>query len=203
MTLRKHVILDVLFLLLVLVTMMSAGCRSDQLSSSPNTDSSLRPANSPAKNSTPIENDPRRINGTVVHISDGDTFILENAIGERTTVRIHAIDAPELAQSFGKESREELRALIVNQQVVVRKQKKDQFNRIVGDVFLGDKNIGLDMVALGYAWHFKQYQKEQSPNDRKLFTDAETTAHNSRLGLWREDNPTAPQEYRRTHNTRR
>jgi endonuclease YncB( thermonuclease family) len=134
-----------------------------------------------------------------VHISDGDTFIVEDENGERITVRIHAIDAPELAQTFGRESREQLRALIANQGVEVRRQKTDQYHRTVGTVFLDGKDIGLEMVGGGYAWHFKQYQKEQPADERKLYADAEAAARNSRLGLWRDGDPAPPWEYRRTH----
>ncbi len=148
------------------------------------------------------------IRGTVVHISDGDTFIVEDENGKRTTIRIHAIDAPELSQDFGRESRENLRALIADQQVEVRTHDTDQFRRIVGTVFTGEENvapkdIGLAQVAGGFAWHFKQYQKEQPADERRAYSEAEETARNSRLGLWRGNNPLPPKDYRRTHDPRR
>jgi endonuclease YncB( thermonuclease family) len=143
------------------------------------------------------------IKGTVVHISDGDTFIVEDEQGKRTTVRIHAIDAPELSQEFGKESREALRALIANQQVEVREHNKDQYRRSVGQVFLDGKDIGLEQVASGNAWHFKQYEKEQPAEERQAYTVAEKSARDSRLGIWRNGIPEAPQDYRRTHENPR
>jgi endonuclease YncB( thermonuclease family) len=148
-------------------------------------------------------NDPARLSGKVVHISDGDTFIIEDENGKRTTVRIHAIDAPELSQDFGRESRENLRALIADQQVEIRKHNTDQFQRIVGTVFTGQKDIGLAQVAGGFAWHFKQYQKEQPADEREAYAKAEETARSSRLGLWSGNNPLPPKDYRRGHDPRR
>ncbi len=194
---RKHLILY-LFLLLAGFAVLTGACRSFQLSSGNN-----KSNNASSKINAPAEKDRARIVGKVVHISDGDTFIVESNSGERTTIRIHAIDAPELSQTFGKQSREQLRALIANQTVEVRKQKIDQYRRIVGTVFLDGKDIGLEMTGGGYVWHFKQYQKEQSPEEQRAYTAAENSARDSRLGLWRDGPATPPWDYRRSNQNRR
>jgi endonuclease YncB( thermonuclease family) len=170
-----------------------SGCYNG--SAVPANGAAVEKANRPAKTAKPQD----LIKGTVVHISDGDTFIIENDGGERTTVRIHAIDAPELSQAFGKESREALRALIANQTVEIRKQKSDQYRRIVGDVFSDGKDIGLEQIKNGFAWHYKQFQKEQSLENRKFYTDAEDQAKSSGLGLWQDAQPMPPWDYRRAH----
>jgi endonuclease YncB( thermonuclease family) len=156
----------------------------------------------PAEKSVLDKNDPRRIAGKVSHISDGDTFIIKKDDGQNVTVRIHAIDAPELSQTYGTQSRESLRALIANQTVEIRKHKDDQYRRVVGDVFLNGKDIGLEQIKLGAAWYYRKFQKELSPNDRKLFGDAEVHAKDSQLGLWRDARPTPPWDYRKANGTR-
>jgi endonuclease YncB( thermonuclease family) len=176
---------------------LSSGCR---FGSTSNVETGNDNGNiSITKELPPVINDANHIVGKVVHISDGDTFIVESANGERTTIRVHAIDAPELSQTFGKESRENLRALIANQQVEIHKYDIDQYRRVVGSVFLNDRDIGLEQVKGGYAWHFKQYQKEQTADERTAYSDAENGAKNNRLGLWRDGDVQAPQDYRRTH----
>ena len=55
----------------------------------------------------------------------------------------------------------------------------------------------LEQVKTGFAWHYKKYQHEQSLEDRRLYANAETQARNERLGLWRENNPKPPWEWRR------
>jgi len=156
----------------------------------------------PSTSSEPRKNPDRMIAGRVVHISDGDTFIIEKENGERTTIRIHAIDAPELAQEFGKESRENLRALIANQPVKISQKTTDRFQRIVGQVFLNGIDIGLEQVKSGYAWHFKQYAKEQQADDHAAYAAAEDAARNSKFGLWHGAQPVNPKDYRNTHGTR-
>ena len=54
-------------------------------------------------------------------------------------------------------------------------------------------------VGIGFAWHYKKYQHEQNPEDRRLYADAETKARDERLGLWRENNPNPPWEHRRLY----
>jgi endonuclease YncB( thermonuclease family) len=194
------------FTLVALIFIAVAGCRYGP----PQDENSSReaPQNSPAAapSAARKNTDRNMIAGRVVHISDGDTFIIEKENGERVTVRVHAIDAPELSQEFGRESRENLRALIDNQQVEIRQQTTDQFHRTVGQVFLNGKDIGLEQVAGGFAWHFKQYAKQQQPDERKAYADAEETARNGRRGLWQSGQAENPQDYRRTqgnHGTRR
>lgn len=179
-------------MLLIGFAVLAGACRSVKVSSGNNK------SNAPPKKSALPENDAARIVGKVVHISDGDTFIVESSNGERTSIRIHAIDAPELSQTFGKESREQLRALIANQTVEVRKHNIDQFRRIVGAVFLNGKDIGLEMTSGGYVWHFKQYQKEQSPEEQRAYAAAEDSAREAHIGLWRDGPATPPWDYRRT-----
>ena len=45
------------------------------------------------------------------------------------------------------------------------------------------------MVANGYAWAFKKYSKKYAPD--------ESNAKHEKLGLWAEEDPTPPWEYRK------
>lgn len=186
-----------IFILIAAVT----GCQVQSGQIENNNAASSQP--SPAQARDDDGSKSKRLAGKVVHISDGDTFVMEDEQGVRTTVRIHAIDAPELAQEFGKESRENLRALIANQSVKVRRKDTDQFQRIVGQVILNGTDVGLEQVKGGFAWHFKQYAKEQPADDRAAYAAAEEKAKTSRLGLWHAGSPPDPQSYRRTRGTRR
>jgi endonuclease YncB( thermonuclease family) len=80
--------------------------------------------------------------------------------------------------------------------VEVRKQATDRYRRTVGAVFLDGKDIGLEMISGGCAWHYKQYQKEQTAENGKAYADAENAARSSRLGLWRNASATPPWDYR-------
>ncbi|MFQ5545797.1 MAG: thermonuclease family protein [Acidiferrobacterales bacterium] len=41
----------------------------------------------------------------------------------------------------------------------------------------------LEQVKAGLAWHYKKYQHEQNPEDRRPYAEAENNARDSRLGL--------------------
>ncbi len=80
-----------------------------------------------------------------------------------------------------------------------RSNERDRYGRIVGKVLLDGIDVCLEQVKAGFAWHFKKYQHEQSLEDRRLYADAENQARNNGLGLWRENNPNPPWEYRRLY----
>ncbi len=112
-------------------------------------------------------------------------------------IRLAGIDVPERRQAYGLASRKHLASIVAGQQVRIEYQKRDRYGRIVGKVLLDGIDVCLEQVKVGFAWHYKKYQHEQSAEDRELYADAENKARNERLGLWRENNPNPPWEFRR------
>ena len=47
------------------------------------------------------------------------------------------------------------------------------------------------------AWHYKCYQDEQSPEDRRLYARAEQEAREAKRGLWVDPAPVPPWDFRR------
>ena len=88
---------------------------------------------------------------------------------------------------------------MAGQQVTVEYQKRDRYGRIVGKVLLDGIDACLEQVKAGFALHYKEYQHEQSPEDQRLYAEAEIRAREERLGLWRENNPIPPWEHRRLY----
>lgn len=136
------------------------------------------------------------INGKVVGVSDGDTITVLDASKTQIKVRLEGIDAPEKAQPFGQKSKEHLSDLVFGKQVVVESNKTDKYGRTVGKVLVNGKDANLEQVRSGFAWHYKEYQKEQSPSDRVAYSNAETNAQNIKSGLWRDPKPMPPWEWR-------
>ena len=60
----------------------------------------------------------------------------------------------------------------------------------MGKVWVNGIDVCLKQVKAGFAWHYKKYQHEQSPEDQRLYADAEDQARAERLGLWRDRKPT-------------
>ncbi|MBU7047759.1 MAG: thermonuclease family protein [Theionarchaea archaeon] len=99
----------------------------------------------------PIEDTITRAVNTLICTSviDGDTFKLET--GE--TVRLIGIDAPELSQPGGEESREYLAHLILNKGVTLEKgyEDRDKYSRLLRFVYIDDVCINEEMIKQGYA----------------------------------------------------
>lgn len=143
------------------------------------------------------------LNGRVVRIADGDTVTVLDATKTQHRIRLQGIDAPESHQAFGTQSKKSLADMIFDKDVTVIYDKTDQYGRLVGKILLNGKDVNLEQVKAGMAWHYKEYEREQSPEDRELYARAEDEARNARRGLWVDANPTEPAEFRRDEKRER
>lgn len=130
------------------------------------------------------------LRGTVVAIADGDTLTVLDAAKVQHKIRLEGIDAPEKKQAFGSKSGAALGRKVFQKDVRIEWQKKDRYGRILGHVYLDQRWINQEMVAEGWAWHFKKYSA-----DREL-AEAEEKAKLAGSGLWADKAPTPPWDYR-------
>jgi endonuclease YncB( thermonuclease family) len=131
------------------------------------------------------------IKGIAQDVYDGDTFKLKEN-GQIIKVRVYGIDAPESNQQYGEESGKALRELIDGKEIRLRIENKDIYGRTVGEPWLGDSiNVSLWMVKNGHAWHYKSYSKKRTD-----LAEAEVNAKEKKLGLWADDNPVPPWDFR-------
>ncbi len=137
------------------------------------------------------------VTGTVVGVSDGDTITVLDDSKKQHKIRLSGIDAPEKGQAFGQRAKEYLSDRVYRKSVVVEGDKTDRYGRTVGKVVVDGRDVCLEMVEAGYAWHFKKYQREQSRSDRALYAAAENASRDAKRGLWRDVNPIAPWEWRK------
>jgi endonuclease YncB( thermonuclease family) len=129
--------------------------------------------------------------GKVVSVADGDTLTVAN--GEvRYKVRLSGIDAPEGTQAFGSDARHSLSELTLGRIVSVEWHKRDRYRRLVGKVIVDGSDICLKQIQLGWAWHYREYEREQSAGDRVAYSRAESSARAARLGLWADPEPIPP-----------
>jgi len=143
------------------------------------------------------------LSGRVVRIADGDTVTVLDATNTQHRIRLQGIDAPESHQAFGTQSKKNLSELIFDKDVSVIYDKTDQYGRLVGKILLDGKDVNLEQVKAGMAWHYKEYEREQSPEDRELYARAEEDARSARRGLWVDANPVEPGEFRRDEKRER
>jgi len=143
------------------------------------------------------------IEGKVVSVHDGDTVTVLDQDNKKHTIRLQGIDAPELKQDFGRVSQKNLSEMVFGKQVTILWTKVDKYRRTVGTIMLDGRDINIEQVKAGVAWHFKKYEDEQSAADRVTYAAAEESARAARLGLWQAVTPTAPGDWRQEAKTKR
>lgn len=134
--------------------------------------------------------------GKVINVADGDTITVLDDTHTQHKIRLTGIDAPEKRQAFGNVSKQSLAEQVAGQSVAVEWVKVDKYGRKVGKVLLAGLDCNLEQVKRGLAWHYKQYQREQSPTDQQSYAAAEIEARAAKLGLWRDADPVPPWEFR-------
>ena len=139
----------------------------------------------------------KTIEGLVVGVADGDTITVLDQQKNTYKIRLQGIDAPEKKQAFGEKSKQSLHDLVHGKQVRIEYDKEDKYGRIVGKITLDDLDICLQQLVLGMAWHYKKYQNEQSVSDRALYSETELKSKSLKLGLWSDDTPMPPWEFRK------
>ena len=88
--------------------------------------------------------------------------------------------------------------MVFDKTVNVETEKRDRYGRQIGKVLVNGQDVNLVQVERGMAWFYRQYQREQSPNDRRLYEAAEDAAKADKRGLWRDSEPVPPWDFR--HN---
>ena len=134
--------------------------------------------------------------GRVVGVSDGDTVTLLTAENRQFKIRLSGIDAPEKKQPFGAHAKETLSRQLFGQAVTVEWTKTDRYGRIVGKIEVDGFDANLEQIREGSAWVYTQYLREIPLEDRKRYLDAERQAKSARRGLWRDNDPEPPWQWR-------
>ena len=112
-----------------------------------------------------------------IFVVDGDT-IKGNLDSKRITIRLVEIDAPEMDQPFGVESKRFLKKLIENKKVTLIAEGKDRYGRTLGELFVNKNNINEKMVKSGFAWVYDRYVKSS------LLYSYQDEAKSKNLGTW-------------------
>ena len=124
----------------------------------------------------------------VDRVVDGDTIVLM----DKTRVRLHGIDTPERDQPYGQQATRALDGLIKSKVYVLEKDT-DRYGRLVGVLYTPEGiNVNLAMVCGGHAWWYERYARLDSDLE-----DCQESAQETRLGLWADDDPIPPWEWRR------
>ena len=133
----------------------------------------------------------RIVSGRVVAVLDGDT--IEIFSGRQTyRIRLDGIDCPEKRQAFGNRAKITTSELCFGTVVSANILDTDRYGRYIAKIILPDGRVlNEEMLRLGLAWHYKQY------NNEARYANLENSARRQRAGLWSDPSPVAPWTYRR------
>ncbi|MES2400631.1 MAG: thermonuclease family protein [Pseudomonadota bacterium] len=132
--------------------------------------------------------------GRISRVVDGDTVWVSSG-DELLKVRITGIDAPEICQDGGPQSREHLRNRTLGKTVTLISRRKDDYGRLLARVELNGDDLGRWMVSQGHAWSYG-YRNYAGP-----YSQEQTLARASRLGLFGPDEPENPRSFRKRHGS--
>lgn len=124
-----------------------------------------------------------------VAVIDGDTFVGSK---DARVVRLWGVDAPELDQPWGEASKVALIAFTNRRQLNIE-PKGDSWGRLVAIARRGKEiDIGLELIKMGLAWHDPRYAPKA-----KEYAEAEAEARKAKRGLWSDDKPVSPWDWRK------
>lgn len=129
--------------------------------------------------------------GRCVGVIDGDTISVSH--GDQTeTIRLYGVDCPEGKQAFGAIAKQATFSWVAGKTVTVYPVDTDRYSRTVAHVVC-ENGVSLNaaLVYAGYAWWYREY----APTNL-LLALLETQARQGRWGLWADNAPVSPWEFR-------
>jgi endonuclease YncB( thermonuclease family) len=138
---------------------------------------------------------PGNLAGTVVNVADGDTISIVDKRKIVHLIRLSGIDAPEKGQKYSEQAQQYLSSLIYGKDVTVEGKSYDRFGRLRGKVLLKGRDINLEMVIAGFAWHYNEVAWDQTERDRQLYEAAEVMARKSKFSIWTDAKPIPPWDF--------
>lgn len=136
----------------------------------------------------------------VVHVSDGDTIIVDMN-GKDETIRFIGVDTPEThdprkpVQCHGAEATDYTKRTIGHQRVRLASDplsnNRDRYDRLLRYVYLPDGTLlNQKLIQTGHGFAYTSFPFTKSA----AFIKAEVTAQRQTLGVWRQCQP-IPNEY--------
>ena len=136
--------------------------------------------------------------GKITKIIDGDTVYFQtNGHNDSKKLRLVGIDAPEIKQPFGRQSRKCLSNLINNQSVQIISFGEDRYKRTLAKILIEKIDINLAMIKNGCAWFYRRYKNTLDIDDQVMYDQAEIFAIENKKGLFSNQEAEAPWDWRK------
>ncbi len=129
----------------------------------------------------------------VVAVQDGDTVSAKAPDGVQHRIRLIGIDAPEFDQPHGRQARDALATQVGGRQVMVESHGLDQHGRLLARLLVEGRDVNASLVRDGHAWAFGRVAPDPA------LVAAEAEARRGRRGLWADERPLDPADWRQSH----
>lgn len=144
---------------------------------------------------------PWQFRARVTYVCDGDSIWVKTWYGRRVKLRLLGIDAPETEQAFGGMSQIILARMIEGRRIDVAAVDRDIYGRYVSALLCDGEDVCLRMIERGAAWPYFHYFNRMPRDVAQRYRHAFELARRDRIGLWQEENPEAPWNWRKRHRS--
>lgn len=134
------------------------------------------------------------LTGKVVEIVDGKTFVIETSAG-RVTGTIQYVEVPEPEQPLSRIVREHFEKLVLGKTITFMPSGFSAV-ALAGKAYLGDIDLGQQLVRDGAAWHLPPSSSGQEVLDGKIYENHQALAQSEKRGIWSIANLTPAWEFR-------
>lgn len=152
----------------------------------------------------------------VTNIISGDNITV-NSEGTQINVKLYGMEAPAMpqinnthsglrkpGQPYAREAFISLANKILHQQVKLEivqivSAPQPSYLQAIATVKLAGRNINLEMVAEGMGWAYRAFPDQPYAAE---YAHAQGRARARKLGLWAQDNPLPPWEFKKTGNSK-
>lgn len=133
------------------------------------------------------------ITAKVVGIKDGDTVVVLDSLNNQTTLRLAEVDCPEKSQPFGTKAKQFTSDQIYLKTIKYVVTDTDRYGRSIAMIYYDTDNkyLSAEIIKAGMGWHYKRYSTS------KELATFEDNAKKNKIGLWIDNNPINPSEWRR------
>jgi len=131
--------------------------------------------------------------GKVNIVIDGDTVMVKRKGAAPVKVRLVEIDAPEMSQPGGMDSKQSLSSMVLHKQVSVESDTVDSYGRLLAHLKIDGLDVNAEQIRLGMAWEYSNFHRNHE------LKQLQKEAKQEKRGLWAENDPVPPWVWRKQH----
>lgn len=130
--------------------------------------------------------------GVVTTVRSGDMVFVKHNNGVVSKVRLYGVEAPAPAQPFSENSRRMLGAMVGGKNVIYQVRDTNKDGTVNALLYLDNLSINAAMVKAGYVW----VKPECTEELRGSLDGYQNFAQDKKRGLWQQQDPVAPWDWR-------